>query len=1314
MAPEVVNLVSDDSDEDVLENTANATLQSFGPRKQKNHVAAAGSVQVEGGAYSVLANVGAHSAQARHHGLLPALDAQRSPGLLERKDQRPGMTHTECGPTALNGRAPPDQLGNGPRKPLLKPIQLDSRPSQRLISSNRPHDPTPTELVARVDHYENFHAKEQLRLRKLANTTAAIASAQARPPPARETPSENPNNCERHNTDPSGKADRQWSNLSILDVPPGVIAAEDAHSRKRPAPAPLAATLGSTSKRARSTPYLNVTSQQAASNPSKARDAAHRRDDATHSADLQLEQELLSALAAAEMGQEPSRELPKVVTNVTQAPEATQDPPPPPAPPAPQPPRAPRHPQSPQAPEALQAMHHSGAGAPYTEEENALIARLKEDDGLTWVQIMAYFPQRSKGSLNVHYSTKIKGRYGTAAATRAAPLERQSKDSTSQQAPLRHKRGGGASAQDGFISWAQASVSALTDVELSVSSEQADAESPQESGPMCQQDCAFLSSRSQILRQRELGIAGGRGWSTSYKRIPNELKNILLQDYTPARHYMSTSGDVTCLVWAADDRRFAAGSIAITDDRSMQYNCNLNLLVGDIESAVLQELPEHHVQRPTVKDYDNVNALHSMRESQDPRLFTTVAAVGFSPDGRTLYSAGSDRKLRAYSVHDNVSETRCLYDIQHIAAVDLLSINQRGLVATACHTSADGSIKVFDCDKSSFKVAQSLSPSRTDSPSSLPIFPTALRWGVAPQQSSYLLAGFSSDSIDVERDTAGETALWHAERGLRVSLSTVTRNVFDVAWNPTPSPASTAFCVASTPGGYGKSSPERRSVVQCYAPEQNRARQVLEWECPAFDINDVMYCPYDDYLIAAGATDGNVYLWDKRFASRDQKPLHTFSHGDSINVLDHGRDRSLADTGVRFLSWGATSSRLYSGSSDGLVKVWNPYRSPDDAFVSDVATFQAAVMSGAFSSDFRQLLIGEERGRLNSLNIGRDTEDELTPPSTAFRLSAVTVETVAEPPFVAARDLVKSQQIEIRDMGALPVRQAVQGPAYQGPYLKPSTSDWSRAYEQCQQSRDRQVEVRSRPEECIHDSQSRDAEHSVERADEALSLLQTREDSHPELYFAALATQRAFCDAFKRRITLGEDRCKLDCNYLPPEMDQVVADSHRSELRIPGAIRAYPGRAIDLTTLDCDGLFEFGLAGKCKICSAKEERASTIQVASCRQRCSNIRAEFTGPVGNQVDNKNPSEPLCERCGFTCLRCSRPVQVMATGPLNDYSIYCGSCDLAWEVDVLGYNLVRNGTTKPPAKKRGGRTVTFGREDTELSYYHSRWRTTLDRK
>ena len=53
---------------------------------------------------------------------------------------------------------------------------------------------------------------------------------------------------------------------------------------------------------------------------------------------------------------------------------------------------------------------HSGAVQPYTEEDDRLIVKLKEMDGLSWEEIAARFPGRSKGSLAVGYSTKLSGR----------------------------------------------------------------------------------------------------------------------------------------------------------------------------------------------------------------------------------------------------------------------------------------------------------------------------------------------------------------------------------------------------------------------------------------------------------------------------------------------------------------------------------------------------------------------------------------------------------------------------------------------------------------------------------------------------------------------------------------------------------------------------------------------------------------------------------------------------------------------------------------------------------------------------------------
>ncbi|KAF2175208.1 hypothetical protein K469DRAFT_611413 [Zopfia rhizophila CBS 207.26] len=46
----------------------------------------------------------------------------------------------------------------------------------------------------------------------------------------------------------------------------------------------------------------------------------------------------------------------------------------------------------------------------FTAEEDALLIELKEGQGLPWERISKRFPGRTVGSLQVHYSTKLKDR----------------------------------------------------------------------------------------------------------------------------------------------------------------------------------------------------------------------------------------------------------------------------------------------------------------------------------------------------------------------------------------------------------------------------------------------------------------------------------------------------------------------------------------------------------------------------------------------------------------------------------------------------------------------------------------------------------------------------------------------------------------------------------------------------------------------------------------------------------------------------------------------------------------------------------------
>ena len=994
-----------------------------------------------------------------------------------------------------------------------------------------------------------------------------------------------------------------------------------------------------------------------------------------------------------------------------------------------------------------------GAKVRFTPADNALLIELKEQERLSWDEITPRFPGRSKGTLQVHYSTKVKKRLvpiGDQASERSIPKpvssskvtakpamtqndahrpQRASETRPSYQAPTRRaRRGAGPSAVEGFVSWTQVTETTFEDSIADTSEKEAEGVE-QDVGSLAHQDRVIPSTFARLLRQRELGIAGGRAWQSSGKSAMGPIKEHIVTDHLMTRSFMNTCGDVTCLAWDSSGKYFAASSIAISDDRSMQYNSNLNLLAGDAEKGILQELPEHHIPRPVIgPESGNVNSLHAMRESQDPRLFMTVASVAFSPNGKRLYSGGGDRKVRVYRMDQDVSNVRCRYEIEHPAPVDILSVGRHGLLASACHVTTDGNVRVFDCQKKTFDLRHSFSPGRADAGSSLPLFPSALRWGAAAQHSSLLLAGFSSDTVNEARSIAGETALWNAETGQRLPLSAVTRNVFDLAWNPSPSPASTAFAVASVPP-YGKSYKGKQSVVHLYAPEQDRAKHVLELECPAFDINDLVYCPHDDNLIAAGATDGKVYIWDKRFTGRNQLPLHSLAHGESVNVLDHDRDRELADTGIRFLSWGAASSRLYSGSSDGVVKVWNPYRATNSAHVQDAASFQTAVMSGAFSPDFRDLLVGEECGRLNHLRIEAGGDDEGTGRAPRrFKLQNDAQAGSQEASCLTAQELVRTKQIAIRNMGDLPKKQAVQGPDYAGPYLKPSNRQWQEAEAELRRAQDSQNEAYSQLGMASSQSSEtnatvRDADTRVRTAQADIDTLQRRYDAADVLEPQAVENQRALCRKERLRSQLEAsyppECCKLDCNYLPRHEDSKAgaADNFRSEQRIPSALKSLPRTQVDVADMNCHDLNRAGLASECPHCPkmVTNPRLKAHYNNLCKQRCASIRAGFSSvcnrcsaPVRGVEQNQHC---LCERCAFSCFRCSRAALLLPAVSGHAERVHCEHCNLTWTLGALGYDLVQS---ESPQRKPWSRLQNKLEDEAdlgqdEITHYHSRWDT-----
>lgn len=86
-------------------------------------------------------------------------------------------------------------------------------------------------------------------------------------------------------------------------------------------------------------------------------------------------------------------------------------------------------------------------------------------------------------------------------------------------------------------------------------------------------------------------------------------------------------------------------------------------------------------------------------------------------------------------------------------------------------------------------------------------------------------------------------------------------------------------------------------------------------------------------------------------------------------------DLEAEDSGVTFAKWGPYDRHLYTGGSDGILKVWDVTKG--DPFVQDIVTLDAQIMSAAFSPAADMLLVGVASGKATLLSTSVDDETEL-------------------------------------------------------------------------------------------------------------------------------------------------------------------------------------------------------------------------------------------------------------------------------------------------------------------------------------------------
>lgn len=343
---------------------------------------------------------------------------------------------------------------------------------------------------------------------------------------------------------------------------------------------------------------------------------------------------------------------------------------------------------------------------------------------------------------------------------------------------------------------------------------------------------------SAIVRRRELGRQSNRGWSSATRSVSYQLKNTVQDTLGPVCSYTGASSDVHAVAWSVDGECFAAGAICVDDPHSMQYNRPNNLLYGDVSRNTIIELGKHYVDRPRTDS--GPNSSHAMYASQDPKLFKTVTSVAFSPNRKYMFSGGWDKSVWVWETKYDGSQPSNAVSWNHKFEVSMMAVNASGVLATGTKRSAGNAVKVLSLCEDDLMQPPATLNFISDKAAARPdqmILPMALHF--SPRYENLLLAGFGANARQDGRDINGDICLWDINGNAQLSIWGSGKNVFDLSFHP----RERWMAVATVAGQSANKG--MRSSVRVYGeqggPRGDKFSTLMELECPALDINDVVW-----------------------------------------------------------------------------------------------------------------------------------------------------------------------------------------------------------------------------------------------------------------------------------------------------------------------------------------------------------------------------------------------------------------------------------------------------------------------------------------
>ena len=534
-----------------------------------------------------------------------------------------------------------------------------------------------------------------------------------------------------------------------------------------------------------------------------------------------------------------------------------------------------------------------------------------------------------------------------------------------------------------------------------------------------------------ILRRRAFGLHNE--YQTNQQVRHTVFEHISLQ-----RSWKGASGDIVAAAWHPNSHTYAVGATATSNPEDLQYNRPNNLLYGDSNHNTLHELPNHRIDRPRPDTIaDGPNASEAVYEACDPKVYKTVSAVQFSPEGHRMLTASHDRTVKIWDVPSADGLPFCTNTLVHSARLTQLDISPRfpNTFAVGCQDTGD-SIHVYTQStlQSPYECMR-LGSAKAKLKPMHGIYPECLRWGNTSMTENLLLAGFArwGNLPDNDPGRDGELCVWDIETNQRVKKKPSSQSVTTASFHPFLN----AFAIGGAPGNRLTHRYTTRTVVRTWDMRSNGCK--MEFECPALDMQDLIFHPQNKDIVAVGCTDGTVYIWDAR---KPDYILHRLQHGLPITDWDHrygGMSREQGDAGVTLALWGTGRNDLYTGATDGVVKYWDVSRAPEDVLIKDIAQLQAGVSCGSFSPDGAYLLVGDSTGGVHLLASGPGylTEEERNQGKNAIKYTPAARndaspsehETGQGQGQLAAQDLLISEQLIVH-----PIFGVGQGPAYAGPY----------------------------------------------------------------------------------------------------------------------------------------------------------------------------------------------------------------------------------------------------------------------------------------